>query len=266
MKFSVVTPSYNQASFLRENVESVLRQRKDGYDIEHIVIDGGSTDGTREILESYPHLIWVSEPDRGQADAVNKGFARATGEIVGWINSDDYYVDGAFSRVAEFLVHNLDIDMVYGRCRLVDTDSRFLREWNPTEFKWNYLVWRGASLIPQQTVFLRRRVIESMEYMCDVTIQDAMDYDLWLRIGRRFRVRKIDRVLACFRLHAAAKTAIRPLLQWQESRMARDRYNPYGPIITRIGCCYYLARRVCEKIVQKFSESASDDLPRPRGD
>ncbi len=254
-RFSIVTPCRNQADYIRCNIESVLAQRSPEYNIEHIVVDGGSTDQTAEILKSYPHLKWTSEPDKGQADALNKGFARATGDIIGWVNSDDFYNPDAFEIVLRFFERFTDVDMVYGRCRLVDEKENLIKEWNPPEFKLKYLIWRGGSFIPQQTVFFRRKVLEQMDYMCDVTINDAMDYDLWLRIGQRFMIKKIDVPLASFRLHPAAKTSIRPKLQWIESRKARDKYNPYGPVVTNVGLGFYLARRLCEKAYQGLKQA-----------
>jgi len=249
-KISVITPSYNQANYIRQTIESVLIQKSSKYDIEHIVIDGGSTDTTIEILKEYPYIRWISEPDKGQADAVNKGFSLATGDIIGWINSDDFYNRGAFNTVYHFFNSFPDVDMIYGRCYLVDQKGEFIKEWNPTEFRLKYLIYRGASFIPQQTVFFRRIVLQQMDYMCDTAISDAMDYDLWLRIGQRFKVQKIDKPLACFRLHPAAKTALRPKLQRVESLKARDKYNPYGPLTTRVGLLCYFAKRICEKTYQ----------------
>src|SRR5437016_162728 len=103
---SVVTPTFNQAPFIEQTIQSVLDQRPAAF--EHIVIDGGSTDGTLEILAKYNHLKWISERDNGQSDALNKGFKKATGEIIGWINSDDWYEPGTFALVAKFFAENPD--------------------------------------------------------------------------------------------------------------------------------------------------------------
>ena len=114
-RISVVTPTYNQGKYIRDTIESVLKQNYENF--EHIVIDGGSTDETVSILKSYPHLHWVSERDRGQTHALNKGFRKATGEIIAWINSDDWYADGVFHEAAAALEH---APLVMGRCELID--------------------------------------------------------------------------------------------------------------------------------------------------
>ena len=118
LKFSVITPSFNNAQYIEQTIKSVLEQNYPNF--EHIVIDGGSTDGTVEILKKHSHLKWVSEKDEGQADALNKGFRMATGDIIAWINSDDWYEPNIFGNIAEWFERNPDKNIVMGDCNLID--------------------------------------------------------------------------------------------------------------------------------------------------
>ncbi|MCX6071617.1 MAG: glycosyltransferase family 2 protein, partial [Chloroflexi bacterium] len=126
-RFSVVTPSFNHARFIRRTIDSVLSQRGD-FDLEYLVVDGGSTDGTLAILQDYEgKLQWVSEADQGQADAINKGLQRCTGDIVGWLNSDDLLLPGALERIARTLRENPGVEWVHGRCHIIDENDRHIR-------------------------------------------------------------------------------------------------------------------------------------------
>src|SRR5690242_3711403 len=119
-KISIITPSFNQAAYIEQTIKSVLDQ--DYPNLEYIVIDGGSSDGSVEIIRKYENRIafWVSEPDNGQAHAINKGLARATGDIIAYLNSDDYYLQGALKQVADLSNRRSDLDLLHGRCRVVD--------------------------------------------------------------------------------------------------------------------------------------------------
>lgn len=210
MKISVVTPSYNQAQFIEETIQSVLAQNYEPF--EHIVIDGGSTDGTIEILRRYPHLKWVSEPDRGQSHALNKGLAMVTGDIIGWLNSDDLYEPAAFQTVAECFEGQPDLGMIYGYCRFIDQRKRTIRLVKPPDWDLHRLIAVQHSYIPGPTVFFRREVYRELGGL-DEDLHYAMDYEYWIRIGREGRVHRIPEVLAAFRHHPEGKTA-----RWKEMR------------------------------------------------
>src|SRR5579862_3094597 len=122
---SVITPSYNCAEFIEDALQSVARQERVA--VEHIIVDGASTDGTADIVRPHPGLRWVSEPDRGQSDAINKGFRLAAGELVGWLNADDYYLPGSLAAIAEAGRQHPEADIIYGDCVFVDGEGRLLR-------------------------------------------------------------------------------------------------------------------------------------------
>jgi glycosyltransferase involved in cell wall biosynthesis len=202
---SIITPSYNQGMFIAETMNSILSQ---GYPrLEYIVIDGGSTDDSVEKIRSQePNLsYWVSEKDNGQADAVNKGFRRATGDIIGWINSDDMLTEGALHSIAEYFELHPDIDIVYGDLNIVNTAGTFLfcKKVTPYNF---YAQLFSSSLVPQPSTFWRRNVFEKVGFLNE-RYQFQMDYEYFVRMGAAgLRFGTVNRPLASFRLHGNSKT------------------------------------------------------------
>jgi len=201
---SIVTPSYNQAAYLEETISSVLDQ--DYQFLEYIIVDGGSTDGSVEIIEKYANELawWVSESDRGQTDAINKGFSRAKGEILAWINSDDTYLPGAVAEAVEFLDAHPDIGMVYGDANLVDVDGEVIGRF-PARQTDNRRLMRGFVHIPQQAAFFRADIWRKVGPL-DPSFYFAMDYDLWVRISQHSPIEYYPRLWANFRLHGDAKS------------------------------------------------------------
>lgn len=202
---SIVTPSYNQAAFLRQNLESVKNQA--GVAVEHLVMDGGSTDDTRRILETHgEHLaFWRSEKDGGQTQALIEGFSRSTGEIMGWINSDDFLWDEqALRHVAQAFAKNPDVDMVSGDTILTASDGTPLMidmPWRPSE-----RLMRYNMCVPQQSTFWRRRAYEAVGGL-NPDFHYCMDFDLFQRMSRGRKMLRIPHVLAAFRLHETSKTS-----------------------------------------------------------
>jgi len=201
---SIITPSYNQGRFIEETILSVLTQ--DYPHIEYLVVDGGSTDNTLEILKKYEgRLTWLSESDHGQSDAINKGFRMARGEVLAWLNSDDTYLQGAVRKAVTHLMNHPDVMMVYGEGFQTDENSRVKGRFPWTE---PFNLWKLVYLsdyILQQTAFFRRQVFDTID-MLDETLRWGMDWDLWIRIGKRFRVEYVPAYLANLRQYPEAKT------------------------------------------------------------
>lgn len=203
MKISIVTPSYNQGRFIQRTLDSVASQA--GVELDHYVADGGSTDGTVEILSGRGRrLKWVSERDGGQAHAVNKGIAATDGEIIGWLNSDDVYYPGALARVVEFFQRNPDVDVVYGDADHIDTEDLPFEAY-PTE-PWSLQGLKERCFICQPAAFIRRRALERYGVL-DETLHYCMDYELWLRFGMAGAVfAHLPEKLAGSRLYLETKT------------------------------------------------------------
>ena len=201
---SIVTPSYNQARFLEETICSVLGQ--DYPYLEYIIVDGGSTDGSVEVIQRYAHRLawWVSEPDRGQADALNKGFAHAHGEVFAWLNSDDTYLPGAVSEAVAFLQAHPEVGMVYGDANLIDEIGQVIGRFPARQTDYRRLL-RGSVHIPQQAAFFRARLWRLVAPL-DPSFYFAMDYDLWVRIASISLLWYHPRLWANFRIHGQAKT------------------------------------------------------------
>lgn len=222
---SIVTPSFNQGHFIEETILSVKNQ--DYPNIEHIVVDGGSTDNTLEILRKYEstyNLRWVSEPDEGHADAVNKGFRMAKGEIIGWLNSDDVYFDrGVIRAVVEAFQRHQEADIVYGDCVYIWEDGTILRIQCVPGFRYSRLL-RGC-ILEQPAVFFRRHVVES--HQLDKRLKVAIDYEYWLRIGKHYCFYRLPRILAADRNHRGRiSIASKDKLQAVSAELQR-RYLPH---------------------------------------
>jgi glycosyltransferase involved in cell wall biosynthesis len=201
---SVVTPSFNQGGFIREAVDSVLAQ--DGVRLEYLVVDGGSTDGTLEVLRAYGDRVrWMSEPDRGQADAINKGWRRTTGEIIAWLNADDVYRPGGVRRAVAFLSRHPDVDLVFGDCDYIDGRGAVIGRHRTRPVDSLALLRSAISYIPQPAAFLRRRVLDTVGYL-DETLHYVMDFDFWLRVAVRHRIAYLPECLAAFRFHGGSKS------------------------------------------------------------
>lgn len=240
-RISVVTPSFNQAAYIGQTIESVLSQRYP--DFEHIVVDGGSTDGTLEILKRYPHLKWISEADRGQADALNKGFRMATGDVIAWVNSDDWYEPGAFDAVAAFFRDNPDEDVVMGDCLLVDENGKVFDKVVNVErgFEEIRCHWVPRSIPTQPAVFFRKRLLDECGEL-DVSLHYVMDFDLWLRFSQKARFRHIDVTTSGYRFHAGAKGGDQDWSKFvPECRVVYDRYRP-SPRVSVVIPCYNYGR------------------------
>lgn len=217
---SIVTPSLNQGEFIEDTIRSVLGQ--DYMDIEYLVVDGGSRDGTIDILRQHGDALrWTSGPDGGQSDAINRGLLATSGEILAWLNADDRYLPGAVRAAAEAFLEDPTLDLVYGMADFIDRSGaplgpcRHVAPWDLSR-----LVQR-VNFIVQPAVFFRRAAFEAVGGL-NADLHYVMDYDLWIRLGSRGHVRYLPRVLAEVRVHAATKTATGGLPRLAEmERMAR---------------------------------------------
>ncbi|MEH2470459.1 glycosyltransferase involved in cell wall biosynthesis [Nitrobacteraceae bacterium AZCC 2161] len=203
MRVSVVTPSFNQGQFIQRTLNSVATQGIP--DIEHIVFDGGSSDETVDVLKRFGNAIqWTSEKDKGQTDAVNKGICATSGEIIGWLNSDDVYYPYAVAHVLQFFENHPDIDVVYGEADYIDLNDYAFQPY-PTE-PWNFERLKQNCYICQPAAFFRRRVIEQYGLL-DENLHFCMDYEYWLRLAKAgARFAHLDQKLAGSRLYAENKT------------------------------------------------------------
>lgn len=200
---SIVTPSFNKGQYIEETIQSVLSQ--DYPDIEYIVMDGGSTDGTRAILEKYAGKIaWASEADKGQSDAINKGWKMAKGDVIAYLNADDTYTPGAVRAAVTYLSEHPEVGMVYGDGILTDATGHILSTHRAGEFSLRELVYCRDSIL-QPAVFLRRSVYERIGGI-DEALHLAMDLDYWIRTGLQFRVAYIPRPLATAKIYGEAKS------------------------------------------------------------
>jgi glycosyltransferase involved in cell wall biosynthesis len=202
---SIVTPSLNQGRYLRATIESVLSQ---GYErLDYFVQDGGSTDETLAVLKEYDgRVAWVSEKDRGQADAINRALSRARGEVVSYLNSDDLLLPGALSAVGEAFASDPELVLVYGRAVYVDAEGRVLGPYLTRP--WSAEALANFCPVAQPAAFFRRSVLAEIGGF-DERLHHTMDYDFWLRVAARYdpgRVRYLERELAGARLHPEAKT------------------------------------------------------------
>jgi glycosyltransferase involved in cell wall biosynthesis len=202
-RVSVITPSYNQDKFIEETIRSVLLQRYPN--LEYIIIDGGSTDESLNIIKQYePWLAyWASEPDRGQSHAINKGLRRASGDIIAYLNSDDLYLPGAVRQAVQFLSQDEESDIVYGDCRVVDKESQTIFLGRGRDF--DLFVELCRNFVYQPTVFMRRKLLDLVGYL-DEELNYAMDVDYWLRAAMKVKFSYLPVELAAFRITESSKT------------------------------------------------------------
>ncbi len=235
---SIVTPSRNQGRFLEATIQSVLSQ--DYPRIEYIIVDGGSTDGSVDVIRNHaPQLSWwISEPDGGQTDAINKGFSHANGEILAWLNSDDTYEPGAVAAAVQALQACPACGMIYGGAHYIDERGRIVGTFPAAQTDYVRLR-QGYVHIPQQAAFFRADLWKTLGPL-DTSFYFAMDYDLWLRVAGRTQVKYLPQIWANFRLHTAAKTIAADDRCWPE--MLRIHYRDGGGIFSIIVAKYYVRK------------------------
>ncbi len=229
-KITIITPSYNQGEFLEDTIRSVLDQNYPN--LEYFVIDGGSTDNSVDTIKRYAEHFdwWVSEKDRGQSHAINKGLERATGEIITWLNSDDFFYPGALDTIAQAAVAHPEAGLFIGNGTIADRQGRRVRRYSKTvAFDYDALL-RGANYILQPSTFLRKRVFDEQGPI-DEKIIYCMDLELWLRVGNKYPVVTIDEELAAFRWYDEVKSVAGLFREWASMYEITRRYckDPITP-------------------------------------
>jgi len=230
-KISIVTPSFNQSAYLEEALWSVKNQNYSH--LEHIIVDGASTDGSVDILRHYAslagwgHLRWLSEPDRGQTNAINKGFRLATGHIFAYLCADDRYAPDAFHFVTAFFQHDSEVDLVYGECHFIDEGGTLVRRKKPVPFDVPRLL--RSNCIWQPTVFFRSRVWQEVGPFNE-QLDFAMDYEYWLRASRSCVIKNVDHHIAYYRWHRDSKTVSREREQLREAYRVSCEFGGGGPL------------------------------------
>jgi glycosyltransferase involved in cell wall biosynthesis len=215
---SVITPARNMATFLPETLDSVAALRTPH---EHIVIDGDSDDGTIELLEGRqdPHLTWISEPDSGQTEAVNKGLRLAQGDLLAWVNADDAYIPEAVDRAVEHLDRNPLTGAVFGAVNYMDENGEVFRTLVPPRFSWRRYLYFGA-FVTTPTIIFRRELLAQAPSLNE-SYADAADYDFYLRLLRAVRVDRVQEPYLNFRYHPTSKTTTDVWVQLDEAKAIR---------------------------------------------
>lgn len=261
---SLVTCSYNQRRFLEATLRSVVEQA--GVQVEYIVVDGASTDGSAALVESYgPRLsYWVSEPDAGQSEALNKGLRRATAPIVGWLCSDDVLLPGALARVVALFAERPDVDAIYGDALLIDADGHIVRPKREINFH-PWLLRDDHNYIPQPAMFWRRDLHDKIGYLRE-DLHLTMDLELWLRFASEgFRVEHVPEFWAAMRCHDSQKvfTQIRALRLENVSLRRHYGGNWTDGAVGKVSAAAARAARVLLKALRGgYSRQSPDDLAR----
>lgn len=248
MKLSVVTPSLNQGRYLRDCLESVraAAAQAPSHEVEHIVIDGGSTDGSAGILRNFPGVRWISEADTGQSNAINKGLSMATGDVLAYLCADDLYEPQSVKRVLDLLAADSSVDVVYADFFFLEGASGRKRRKSAAKFRPDQL--RNTNPLGQPAVWWRRRVYEKFGGF-DESLHYCMDHEYWLRLGTQVRWHHLAEPLAVSRLHPDAKTASQLPAMWRETAQMLTRsgwrLKPWWDAFAMAawGKYYYLLKR-----------------------
>jgi glycosyltransferase involved in cell wall biosynthesis len=259
---SIVTPSCNQGEFLAETIESVISQAGD-FSIDYIIVDGWSTDNSVDIIKRYESMLqqrdwpincqginfrWLSEKDKGQTDALAKGFRMAEGKIFAWLNSDDTYLPGALQAVADHFRASHETALLYGDAHYCDTKGTVIGRYRTETFDFNKLAW--FNFICQPSTFFRKDAFEAVGGL-DQTLQFAMDYDLWIRIGRRFPCHYLPQFFSSYRLHETSKTVRDETLfeNSEESLRVATKHYGWAPLTRVYNSCNSYCRARLPRIL-----------------
>ena len=218
---SIVTPSYNQIQFLEKTIESVLTQ--DYPNLEYIIVDGDSKAGSQELRQRYEKELtaWISEPDQGQSEAINKGFNLAKGEIFAWLNSDDLYYPWTIEQAVDYLLNTPEVGMVYGDAHLINDTGQVIRMFNSRQTNFQRLM-RGGVYICQSAAFWYADLFRKVGTL-DPSYYFAMDYDLWVKFAKITEIRYVPQLWSSFRIHSQGKSTVSDDRCWPEMRRVYQR-------------------------------------------
>lgn len=258
-RISIVTPSFNQGRYLEETIRSVLLQ---GYpNLEYMVLDGGSTDNSKDIIQAYSGQLayWKSEQDGGQSDAISQGLDRASGEILGWVNSDDLLLPGCLKKVGIYFATHPNVDCVVGGAVVIDQFGAIMR--NPIKLPkivrgepetfMSLLSRRGCSFY-QPASFWRREAYLAVDGL-NTELRFSMDYDLYLRLAHKKPFGHMDQLLACFRVHLGSKTTLLQAVRQQECRALWARYGSEYSVQARAVKYLYLLANILRNLPIRIS-------------
>lgn len=247
MKISIITASFNQGAYIQKCIDSVRNQTGD-FLLEHIILDNCSTDETAAILDDYKNnpahvdVKIIIKPDKGQTSAINDGFAMASGNVVCWLNTDEWFEDGALQLVADYFRANPDVDVVFGDCDFVDTKGHLVKQKREFFFSKSMLVFYGC-YIPSCSTFLSRKILDQGIYL-NPEFKVTMDFDWYVRIATAgFKIRHIPKTLASFTWHDANISSVFSSRRKEENLLVKERYsNVKGPRFFRR--CFYFAMEI----------------------
>lgn len=258
---AIVTCSYQQSSFLEAAMWSVLNQR--GVAVDYVVIDGGSTDGSDEIIRNHSAQLahFEIERDRGQSHALNKGFASVHAEILGWLCSDDLLLPGALEFVVNYFRCNPTVDAIYGDSVLIDSDGKIIKAKREISF-YPWIVLNDHNYIPQPSMFWRKRLLDEVG-LIDEALHYTMDEDLWLRFATKAKIVHVPRFLSCMRVHPAQKVGSSSRNVAREVERLRLKYHGTAP---RSGAGNHISRllaRIARVTLKTAAGGYRSEVPEP---
>jgi glycosyltransferase involved in cell wall biosynthesis len=257
MKVSIITPSYNQVQFIERTINSVLDQ--DYRNVEYIIIDGGSEDGTLDILRKYSdRILWISEKDNGQTEAINKGIKMASGEVIAFLNSDDTYEPGAIRRVVDYFICNEKVMWLTGKCKVINEKDVEIRKLitlykNLLLKKHSYAKLLAENYISQPATFWKKELHAEFG-LFDESEHYCMDYEFWLRIGRRYALGYIDDYLANFRYYDTSKSGGVNKQQFLDDLRIAQQYGKDYPLSLLMHKMNYYKIMMIYRVLKKIGQ------------